>query len=155
MNSMENFFNWMSKPIPKDEVIIWFNVHNMNYEKIELYGDIFKSLNYIIIDTYMGDETNETRISLSKEDKELHFEWCWNKMLEDFRKENLIIKHGGEHKEYFKSFFFDTFYNQSEKNVKESIPNFLFEVFDVEKPFTKSDLDILTELYKLMEKNIE
>jgi len=152
---MENFFNWMSKPIPKDEVIIWFNVHNMNYEKIELYGDIFKSLNYIIIDTYMGDETNETRISLSKEDKELHFEWCWNKMLEDFRKENIIIKHGGEHKEYFKSFFFDTFYNQSEKNVKESIPNFLFEVFDVEKPFTKSDLDILTELYKLMEKNIE
>ena len=152
---MENFFNWMSKPIPKDEVIIWFNVHNMNYEKIELYGDIFKSLNYIIIDTYMGDETNETRISLSQEDKELHFEWCWNKMLEDFRKESIIIKHGGEHKEYFKSFFFDTFYNQSEKNVKESIPNFLFEVFDVDKPFTKSDLDILTELYKLMEKNIE
>ena len=155
MNSMENFFNWMSKPIPKDEVIIWFNVHNMNYEKIELYGDIFKSLNHIIIDTYMGDETHETRISLSKEDKELHFEWCWNKMLEDFRKENIIIKHGGEHKEYFKSFFFDTFYNQSEKNIKESIPNFLFEVFDVEKPFSKSDLDILTELYKLMEKNIE
>jgi hypothetical protein len=145
----------MSKPIPKDEVIIWFNVHNMNYEKIELYGDMFKSLNYVIIDTYMGDETNETRISLSNEDKELHFEWCWNKTLEDFRKENIIIKHGGEHKEYFKSFFLDTFYNQSEKNVKESIPNFLFEVFDVEKPFTKSDLDILTELYKLMEKNIE
>ena len=155
MNSMENFFNWMSKPIPKDEVIIWFNVHNMNYEKIELYGDIFKSLNHIIIDSYMSDETHESRISVSKEDKELHFEWCWNKMLEDFRKENIIIKHGGEHKEYFKSFFFDTFYNQSEKNIKESIPNFLFEVFDVEKPFSKSDLDILTELYKLMEKNIE
>ena len=155
MNSMENFFNWMSKPIPKDEVIIWFNVHNMNYEKIELYGDIFKSLNHIIIDSYMSDETHESRISVSKEDKELHFDSCWNKMLEDFTKENIIIKHGGEHKEYFKSFFFDTFYNQSEKNIKESIPNFLFEVFDVEKPFSKSDLDILTELYKLMEKNIE
>ncbi len=155
MNSMENFFNWMSKPIPKDEVIIWFNVHNMNYERIELYGDIFKSLNYIIIDTYMGDETNETKISLSQEDKELHFEWCWNKMVEGFKKENIIIKHGGDHKEYFRSFFLDTFYNQSERNVKDSIPNFLFEVFDVEKPFSKSDLDILTELYKLMEKNIE
>jgi len=155
MNSMENFFNWMSKPIPKDEVIIWFNVHNMNYERIELYGDIFKSLNYIIIDTYMGDETKETKISLSQEDKELHFQWCWNKMVEDFRKENIIIKHGGEHKEYFKSFFFDTFYNQIEKNVKNAIPNFLNEVFDVEKPFSKPDLDILTELYKLMEKNIE
>ena len=155
MNSMENFFNWMSKPIPQDEVVIWFNVHNMNYERIELYGDIFKSLNYIIIDTYMGEDTSETKISLSQEDKESHFEWCWNKMLEDFRRENIIIKHGGEHKEYFKSFFFDTFYNQSERNVKDSIPNFLVEVFDVEKPFSKSDLDILTELYKLMEKNIE
>jgi hypothetical protein len=152
---MENFFNWMSKPIPQDEVIIWFNIHNMNYERIELYGDIFKSLNYVIIDTYMGEETNETKISLSQEDKESHFEWCWNKMVEDFRRENIIIKHGGEHKEYFKSFFFDTFYNQSERNVKDSIPNFLVEVFDVEKPFSKSDLDILTELYKLMEKNIE
>jgi len=39
---MENFFNWMSKPVPPDEVIVWFNVHNMNYEKIELCGDIFK-----------------------------------------------------------------------------------------------------------------
>jgi len=155
MNSMENFFNWMSKPIPQDEVIIWFNIHNMNYERIELYGDIFKSLNYIIIDTYMGEETSETKISLSHEDKESHFEWCWNKMLEDFRRENIIIKHGGEHKEYFRSFFFDTFYNQSERNVKDSISNFLVEVFDVEKPFSKSDLDILTELYKLMEKNIE
>ena len=155
MNSMENFFNWMSKPIPKDEVIIWFNVHNMNYERIELYGDIFKSLNYVIIDTYMGEETKETKISLSQEDKESHFEWCWNKMVEDFKRENIIIKHGGEHKEYFRSFFFDTFYNQSERNVKDSIPNFLVEVFDVEKPFSKSDLDILTELYKLMEKNIE
>jgi len=155
MNSMENFFNWMSKPIPQDEVVIWFNIHNMNYERIELYGDIFKSLNYVILDTYMGEETNETKISLSQEDKESHFEWCWNKMVEDFRRENIIIKHGGEHKEYFKSFFFDTFYNQSERNVKDSIPNFLVEVFDVEKPFSKSDLDILTELYKLMEKNIE
>ena len=145
----------MSKPIPQDEVIIWFNVHNMNYERIELYGDIFKSLNYVIIDTYMGEETNETKISLSQEDKESHFEWCWNKMIEDFRQENIIIKHGGEHKEYFRSFFFDTFYNQSERNIKDSIPNFLVEVFDVEKPFSKSDLDILTELYKLMEKNIE
>jgi hypothetical protein len=152
---MENFFNWMSKPIPQDEVVIWFNIHNMNYERIELYGDIFKSLNYVILDTYMGEETNETKISLSQEDKESHFEWCWNKMVEDFRRENIIIKHGGEHKEYFKSFFFDTFYNQSERNVKDSIPNFLVEVFDVEKPFSKSDLDILTELYKLMEKNIE
>ena len=156
MNSMENFFNWMAKPIPNDEVTIWFNIHNMNIEKIELYGDIFKSLNYIIVDTYMGDsgEHTETKISLSKEDKESHFDWCWSKVVGDFKKENINIKEQGEHRDYFKSFFMDTFYTHPDKSVKESIPTFIFEVFDISKPFSKSDLDILTELYKMLEKRV-
>jgi hypothetical protein len=49
----------------------------------------------------------------------------------------------------------DSFYNQKEKNIKKAIPEFILDVFDVEKPFSKSDLDILTELYKLMNKNID
>ena len=156
MNSMENFFNWISKPIPDDEVTIWFNVHNMNFEKIELYGDIFKSLNHVIVTTYMGDngESYETKITLSQEDKELHFEWCWSKIVGDFKRENITIKEYGDHKDYFKSFFMDTFYNHPDRLVIESIPNFLFEVFDVDKPFSKSDLDILTEIYKMLEKSI-
>ena len=48
----------------------------------------------------------------------------------------------------------DTFYNHPDNSVKKSIPNFLFEVFDVDKPFSKSDLDILTELYKMLEKSV-
>ena len=90
---MENFFNWMAKPLPKDEIIIWFNIHNMTYEKIELYGDVFKSLNHIILDTYLGDDISETRITLSDEDKESHFDWCWKKVIDDFRRENIIIKY--------------------------------------------------------------
>lgn len=158
MASMENFFNWMSKPIPTEEVVIWFNVHNMIYERIELYGDIFKTLNHIITDTYMGEPLKgspETRISLTQEDKELHFEWCWNKTVENFKKENISINLNGDHKDYFKSFYMDTFYNQSEKSVKESIPVFLDEIFDIFKPFSKSDLDMITEMYKLLEKNVE
>ena len=154
MNSMENFFNWMSKTVPKDEVLIWFNVHNMNFEKIELYGDIFKSLNRIITDTYMGDVDGETKIYLSQDDKLNHFEWCWNKLIKDFESENISIRIEGEHKDYFREFFLDSYYNQGQNNVKLSIPQFLNDVFDVEKDFSKSDLDILTELYKLIEKNL-
>ena len=153
--SMENFFKWMTKPVPKDEVTIWFNVHNMNFEKIELYGDVFKSLNQTIVDTYLGSDDSETRINISDDDNNSHFEWCWGKVIDGFSKENIVIKHGGQHKDYFKSFFFDSFYNQKEKNLKDAIPRFLDDVFDVDKPFSKSDLDILTELYKLLEKNIE
>jgi len=145
----------MAKPLPKDEIIIWFNIHNMTYEKIELYGDIFKSLNQIIVDTYLGDDISVTKIILSDEDKTSHFEWCWKKMINDFRRENILIKYDGEHKEYFKSFYMEAFYNQKENSVKESIPKFLKDIFDVHYIYSKSDLDLLTELYKLIEKNSE
>ena len=144
----------MSKTIPKEEVTIWFNVHNMVYEKIELFGDVFKSLNQIIVDTYLGEESNETKIALTKDDKKSHFDWCWNKMVQNFKKENITLNVDGEHKEYFEEFFMETFYNQSETTVKKNITNFIEDVFNTQKDFTKSDLDILTELYKLLEKNM-
>jgi len=152
---MENFFNWMSKPLAQEDVIIWFNVHNLNYEKIELYGDFFKSLNQIISDTYLGNDSSETKIDMSEQDKVAHFDWCWSKLINDQKKENFIFKSEGHHKDYFKTFFIDTFYNNKEKNMKDSIGYFLDDVFNLDTNFTKSDLDILTEIYNLMEKNIE
>jgi hypothetical protein len=130
----------------------------MIYEKIELYGDIFKSLNYIITDTYMGDSNGgspETKIVMSPEDKQSHFDWCWGKMVENFHKENITITIDGEHKDYLKSFYMDTFYHQTQKNVKDSVPVFLNEIFNISKPFSKSDLDMITEIYKMMEKNVK
>jgi hypothetical protein len=107
------------------------------------------------MDTYLGENISETKIMLSNEDNESHFEWCWKKMINDFKKENIIIKLNGDHKDYFQSFFKDTFYNQQKNSIKHSIDKFLNEIFDTELTFSKSDLDLLTELYKLMEKNME
>jgi len=145
----------MTKPLPKEELIIWFNIHNMTYEKIELYGDVFKSLNQIILDTYLGNTIFVTKIILTDEDNLSHFEWCWKKTIDNFKKEDIHIKYEGEHKDYFKSFYMDTFYNQNEERIKNSIPKFLMDIFDVGISYSKSDLDLLTELYKLVEKNTE
>jgi hypothetical protein len=136
-------------------VIIWFNVHNLNYEKIELYGDFFKSLNQIVSDTYLGDDSSEIKIEMSEQDKLSHFDWCWNKLINDQKKENFIFKIEGQHKDYFKNFFIDTFYDKKEKNMKDFIRYFLDDVFNLDTDFTKSDLEILIEIYNLMEKNIE
>ncbi len=152
---MENFFNWIVKPIPKDEVTIWFNIHNMSYEKIELYGDIFMTLHYLIVDTYMDNDSIETKIIITNKDNENHFNWCWNKMIEMFESENIQIIKSGKHKDYFKSFYMDTFYNVQNKVHKDSIHTFLTNTFNVNQTFTKSDLDILTEIYKLLDNNIE
>ena len=48
----------------------------------------------------------------------------------------------------------DLFYNAENKTISENIVKFFQELFDEEKMFTKSDLDMLTEIYKLLNKNI-
>lgn len=151
---MENFFNWMSKPVPNHEVEVWFQVHNIIPEKVDLFGDIFLYLSKVILDTYLGDQTSETKIILTVEDISNHFDWCWKKMLKDFELENLKIKRQGEHKDYLKKFFDDSFYHQEKTEMGEAIPKFIADLFDMDKPFAKSDLDILTEIYKLLDKHV-
>lgn len=151
---MENFHNWLSVPLPSDDVDTWFRAHNMVMELIELYGDIFKSLSIIVIDTYLGEDSVETKVSMDHQDILNHFEWCWKQLIRDYEKENIIIDYDGDHKDYLVSFFLESFYSQKEKNIREAIPEFIDELFNLDKPFAKSDLDILTEIYKLLNKNV-
>jgi hypothetical protein len=151
---MENFHNWLSVPLPTEDVDTWFRAHNMISESIDLYGEIFKSLSLIVIDTYLGDEVVETKVVLNHQDMVNHFEWCWGKLIKDYEKENIIIDSEGDHKDYLTLFFLDSFYSQKEKNIRDAIPEFIDELFNLDKPFAKSDLDILTEIYKLLNKDV-
>ena len=75
-----------------DDVDIWFRVNNIIPEKMDLYYDFSFSLYYLILDTYLGDDKNsETKIVLSDEDNLKHFEWCWNKTIENFQKEEITF----------------------------------------------------------------
>ena len=151
---MENFYNWITQPVPKEDVEIWFNIHNMIPERIELFGVMFKSLAISIIETYLGEDSSETKILLSDKDKKNHFDWCWKKMVSDFEKENILIDSEGDHQEYMWNFFQDSFYSQKEVNIREAIPHFIDELFNLDTPFAKSDLDILTELYKTLQNKV-
>lgn len=153
---MENFFNYLSKPLPPDEVDIWFRINNIIPEKLELYSDFSLSLYVVIIDTYLGNTTdsNETKIQLTNEDNLKHFEWCFNKTIENFKKEGISFKKKGEHYEYFKNFFMDVFYNQKQENIKNNIKTFFTQLFNIKTPFSKSDLDIISVIYKNLDKNM-
>lgn len=151
---MENFFNYITKPLNPEDVDIWFKANNIIFEKLELYSDFSHSLYYLIVDTYLGDNqvSNETKITLSDEDKLKHFDWCWTKTITNFSKEEIFFENEGEHYDYFKTFFEDIFYNQPEENIRKSIGNFFKDLFDREKSFTKSDLDMILTIYKLLDK---
>jgi hypothetical protein len=151
-----DFINWISKPVPEEELKIWFSVNNIVYERSELYKDFCVALMTLINDTYFGDKDGkfETEVEMSDEDNMKHFDWCWNKTIENFEKENIIFLKEGSHKIYFKSFIADVYYNQTNQTVKKSVTHFLNDIFSREIGFSKSDLDLFTEIYKLMDSNV-
>lgn len=154
---MENFFNYLTKTIPPEDVLVWLDANNIIYEKLELFSDFSQSLYQLINSTYLGESNlpNDTKISLSEDDKLNHFNWCWNKTLNNFHKEGIKFSDKGDHYDYYKSFFFDIFYNQSEEHVRESVGLFFDDLFDVDKDFTKSDLDMISAIYKYLDKSIK
>lgn len=154
---MENFFNYLTKPITHEDVLVWFEANNIIYEKLELFSDFSLSLYELIRKTYLGesDVPVDTKITLSDEDNQKHFEWCWKRTLDNFEKEGIKFSSRGEHYDYFKSFFFEVFYNQKEEYLKNSVGEFFDDLFNMEKGFTKSDLDMVSTMYKFLDKSIK
>lgn len=154
---MENFFNYISKPLKQEDVELWLRANNVIIEKVDLFSDFCNTLDILINETYLGDydSNSETRIKLTDVENKQHFKWCWVKTIDIFKKEDIVFSIDGEHYDYFYSFFSEIFYSNNELNLKKSIRNFYKDLFDLDKQFTKSDLDMLTNMYKLLDNNIE
>ena len=155
---MDNFFNYVTKPVNPEDVDIWFRANNIIPEKLELFSDFSLTLYHIIKETYLGDEDsqpNETKTVMDHEDNSKHFLWCWNKTIQNFEKEEIKFNHDGDHFDYFKDFFNQIFYDQKEKKIKELIEVFFNETFDINRPFTKSDLDMILTIYKNLDRNLD
>jgi hypothetical protein len=132
----------------KESITVIYDANNVRFEKCELYSDFVQSLLLMAFETYMGDEVT------SLEQQTNHFKWCWNKVVDNFQKENIRFNKKGEHFDYFISFFQEIFYKQENKKVRDSVSGFFDELFDIKKPFTKSDLDMINSLYKGLDKNM-
>lgn len=154
---MGNFFSYITKPIKPEEVDILFRANNVIREKMELYSDFTLTLNILVVNTYLGesDTPKETKINLTDEDNQKHFEWCWDKTIGIFQEEGVKFNRKGDHFDYFKSFFDDVFYSRTDKIPRDSVEKFFTDLFEMSKTITQSDLDTLISIYKLMDNSIE
>jgi len=152
---MENFFTYISKPVDKEDVQIWIERNNICYVKFELFHDFVNSLIHLIYTTYLGNNVDKsTNIYFNDEDNLKHFIWCWQKVISNFKKEEIYFEEDGEHLEFFKGFIVDTFYKQKINEVKYSLDRFFNEIFNLDSMYTMSDLDLLKTVYKSLDKNL-
>lgn len=154
---MDLLFNWISKPMNPEDVDAWFRANNIIPEYSELFRDFSLSLFYLIRGTYLGDshgDSNHTKIGMTEDDKKSHFQWCWNTTIGNFEKENILFEFSENDYDYFESFFFEVFYEQNDFKVKIAIEEFFKELFHKNRTFSKSDLEMFTDVYKVLERSL-
>lgn len=155
---MGRFFDWLAKPMNQEDITAWYLANNITSELTELFRDFCFSFLILLKETYLGDdflENKETRVGMTDQQKKEHFKWCWNKTIENFNKESIDFKFNESDSEFFESFFFEVFYNQPDQKVKDTINEFFTQLFDNVGKKTKSDIEIFTDIYKVLERSLK
>lgn len=158
-NNMDRFFEWLVNPMSQDDITSWYLANNITPELTELFRDFCVSLLDLLKDTYLGDDgeedTKDTKVGMTTPQKKDHFNWCWNKTVGDFKKENINFNFNKDDSEIIEGFFFDIFYNQSDVRLKENIDEFFKQIFNYKDKKTKSDIEIFTDIYKVLERSLK
>lgn len=147
MNSAE-FIQYITTPLSYEEMQLLYKANDINYDKCNLYYDFILSLNCKVVNTFLGED-----VINSEEDIKNHFIWCIETVISNFKKENIKFKKDEELKEYFFNFYVELFYNQPNKDLERlnKIANLSFIYKRIK---TRSDMDVLLELYRIFEKSL-
>jgi hypothetical protein len=158
-NNMGRFFDWLVKPMSQDDITSWYLANNITPELTELFRDFCVSLMDLLKDTYLGDDgdddVRDTKVGMTDPQKKDHFKWCWNTTVTNFKKENIDFNFNKGDSEFIEAFFFDIFYNQTDIKLKENIDEFFKQIFNYKEKKTKSDIEIFTDIYKVLERSLK
>lgn len=123
-------------------------------DRVEIYKDFALNLLYYIDKYYIDKQTLS-----ADEDIRNHFNWCFNKVCDEFLKEELDFSKNDELREYFFGYYYNQFYMIDGGNYTQytSLPffeKFWKTIFDIEKQKNKNLINILIEVYKIYDKSI-
>jgi hypothetical protein len=150
---MRNKDAYINKILDKDnqgyQTEVWYRAYGITMEKMELFYDFTNSVYELIDSTYLGPDA-----LVNEEDLKIHFTWCWDKTIDNLSKEKIILNKRGFHYEYFWDFFLESFYYRQMDDMEIKIKEYLYRLFDNKHKKTRSELGVLTEIYKLLENNL-
>jgi hypothetical protein len=122
-------------------------------DRVEIYKDFALNLLYYIDRYYLDRESLK-----ENEDIYNHYSWCYNKVCEEFLKENLDFRSNKELKDYYYSYYYHQYYKvKGDSNKDTSLANyekFWKTIFDIDKQKNKTLLNILIEVYQIFDKSV-
>lgn len=150
LKNVIDLIDFVYRPVEKEEVLYLYKINNVNQQRVELYLDFILSLYKTVTTTHLGDDT------MGGEDNQKHFNWCWQKVLNSFKLEDITFKDNEEFNTYFNEVFLEFFYevdDKSENNIKPFLDLYIHN-FTYNSIKTKSELESFFDLYKIFDKSI-
>lgn len=149
MNESE-FLRYVLRPLTEEELILLYKANNICYERCVLYSEFIQTLMDLVKHTYLGDD-----VITNNKEKESHFNWCFNKVVSNFKTELISFSKTSDVYELLYSYCFDFFYNEKDKeNMDDKIVKYWAHIFKYSAIKTKSELDTMVDVYKILEKSL-
>ena len=122
-------------------------------DRVEIYKDFAMNLLYYIYNFYIDRESLSDDVDIRN-----HYNWCFNKVCQEFLKENIDFTTNEELKEYFYMYYYNQFYKIKD-NVKQDTSLVYYEkfwknIFEIDKQKSKNLINILIEIYTIYDKSI-
>jgi hypothetical protein len=150
MEHKEGYLEFVSSESYKNQIDIWYRTYNISHEKIQLFYDFLVSLFNLIEETYLGSDILKYELDMKN-----HFTWCWEQTIASFDKEKIFFKEKGSCYEYFWNFFLEAYYIPQYLEETIRIKEYFYKLFDFNYKKSRSELDMLTEIYKKFEQNLK
>jgi hypothetical protein len=145
-NRKQELLQTIQKDLTNNELLTFYTTNNIVFERIDLFRDFVISLTLLVSSTYLGDTLT------SPEQRMKHFDWCWNKNLNNFAEEHIYIKSKGVHYRYFSKYFAETFYAKEDKETSvKLILKFWNSIMSYLSIRRQIDLQVFIGLYKMMD----
>jgi hypothetical protein len=120
-------------------------------DRVEIYRDFTINLLNYIYDYYLD------RVTLSDDgDIRNHFNWCFNKVCDEFKKEELDFSKNKVLRDYFHQFYYYQFYKRENQDVSLNYyDKFWRNIFDIgDKNKNKNIMNTMVELYNIFDASI-
>jgi hypothetical protein len=120
-------------------------------DRIEIYKDFTINLLNYIIAFYLDKETLKDDIDIDN-----HYNWCFNKVCEEFNKEGLDFSNNKPLREYFHQFYYYQYYKrENQENALPYYEKFWRNIFEnIDKQKNKNIMNTMIELYNIFDTSV-
>jgi hypothetical protein len=120
-------------------------------DRVGIYQDFALNLLYYINYYYIDYESINT-----DEDIDNHYNWCFNKVCDEFLLEELNFRENNSVRMYFKSYYYNFFYKP---NINQDTSLVYYEkfwraIFDIENQKNNKLINVLIEIYLIFDESI-